>query len=351
MPGIGDGSTAQGALATHDYQDEGQYTVSLTVTDNDGATDSASKEVDVSAPPPPNRAPQAALSVVTDGLGVEADGTTSTDPDDGALEYSWDFGDGEGDQTGSTAQHNYAIAGEYTIGLTVTDPEGLVDTATQVVNVTAPAGPLAHDSFSRTVSGNWGNPETGGTWTRTSSAASTMVSEGTGKLLGTVAGAGPGAYLPALGALDVVATVTVALDKQPTGGGTYLYFSPRYVNSANQYQLKLRITSSGDGVLQLCSISGGVVSVLDTANLPSLEYNANEKLQLKVSASGAGFTSLGAKVWKTGTSEPETWAVTASDSAAGLQEAAGIGVRMYLSGSSTNTPSTSSFDDLLVEGP
>ncbi|MDX1455177.1 MAG: S8 family serine peptidase [Gammaproteobacteria bacterium] len=46
---FGDGATASGATASHSYAADGDYTVSLTVTDDDGATDTTSTTVSVSA--------------------------------------------------------------------------------------------------------------------------------------------------------------------------------------------------------------------------------------------------------------------------------------------------------------
>ena len=76
-------------------------------------------------------------------LAVAFDGTGSTDPEGGALTYSWDLdGNGTfGDATGSTASYTYTADGTYTPSLRVTDSGGASATATTTISVgnTAPA--------------------------------------------------------------------------------------------------------------------------------------------------------------------------------------------------------------------
>jgi PKD repeat protein len=95
--------------------------------------------------PAGNQPPVARLSATpTSGeapLNVSLDGSASTDPEAGALTYRFDFGDGtsQGPQSGATASHSYA-AGSWTALLTTTDGAGQSDTATVVIQVTAPTG-------------------------------------------------------------------------------------------------------------------------------------------------------------------------------------------------------------------
>lgn len=62
---------------------------------------------------------------------------TSIDPDGGWLTANWDFGDGT-TGTGPFPTHTYGLPGTYLVRLTVTNPNGLSDEATQEVVVRAP---------------------------------------------------------------------------------------------------------------------------------------------------------------------------------------------------------------------
>ena len=62
-----------------------------------------------------------------DTLTCTFDGTTSTDPENGALSYDWDFVDGSAHATTATATHTYASAGDQAVTLKVTDGNGTED--------------------------------------------------------------------------------------------------------------------------------------------------------------------------------------------------------------------------------
>ena len=128
---FGDGGSAMGVTATHTYSGDGTYSITLTVTDNDGLTATLSKPVTVVHEPIP---PLAAFSVLTTYLVVNVDASGSSDADGMIASYAWDFGDG-GTATGVTAMHAYAVDGTYTITLTVTDNDGLTDTEIKSVTV------------------------------------------------------------------------------------------------------------------------------------------------------------------------------------------------------------------------
>lgn len=139
---FGDGATGAGATVDHEYAAAGSYAVTLTVTDDDGATDSTSHEVSVSEPPP-NTPPTASFTYSCTDLSCDSDGTGSADPDGSIAVYDWDFGDGA-TGTGATASHGYDAAGTYTVTLTVTDDDGASDSTSQEVTVSEPPPPEIH---------------------------------------------------------------------------------------------------------------------------------------------------------------------------------------------------------------
>ncbi|MFC6234442.1 PKD domain-containing protein [Leucobacter soli] len=144
---FGDGSdTVEGALVTHEYAAAGSYTVTLTVTDDDGEATALQRVIDVLAPP--NQAPTAAFSYDVDSLDVDFDASASFDADGDIESWEWTFGDGSSG-SGETVSHHYAAAGDFTVQLTVTDDDGDTATATQSVTVEEPPNqaPLVQFDF------------------------------------------------------------------------------------------------------------------------------------------------------------------------------------------------------------
>ena len=77
---------------------------------------------------------------------------TATDPENGALTYAWDFGDGTAGATTKDATHTYTQPGTYTATFTVTDPGGITASDTVTVQATdcPPGEPNPDDEFDGT---------------------------------------------------------------------------------------------------------------------------------------------------------------------------------------------------------
>jgi PKD repeat protein len=142
---FGDGGTAATQNASHTYGAAGTYTVTLTVTDNQGATGATSRSVAVSLP---NQLPVASFTFGCAGGGPTCSFTsTSSDPDGTINAYNWTFGDG-GTAATPSPSHTYGAAGTFTVTLTVTDNRGGTNATSRSVTVSAPSGgggPVAFD--------------------------------------------------------------------------------------------------------------------------------------------------------------------------------------------------------------
>ncbi len=130
-----DGTTSSDADPVHTFVVDGTYIVALTVTDGEGLTNTATVTIVVETLM--NQAPTAAITAnLTSGaapLEVIFTGSTSTD-DLAIVSYAWDFMDGT---TSSDADpvHTFTVDGSYLVTLTVTDGEGLTNTATVAIVV------------------------------------------------------------------------------------------------------------------------------------------------------------------------------------------------------------------------
>lgn len=133
----GDGSyDGSGETVSRSYDDSGEYSVSLRVTDDDGATDVASETVSVERP---DQNPIARFSTSSQspavGDPVSFDASESGDPDGRIARYRWDFHDGTIETAGETVEHTYDTPGDYTVRLTVTDDDGNTDSAATSISV------------------------------------------------------------------------------------------------------------------------------------------------------------------------------------------------------------------------
>jgi uncharacterized repeat protein (TIGR01451 family) len=141
-----DGGMADGTLTpTHVYVDNGVYTVTLIVIDDDGGLSSDQLLVTVENDPP--NVDAGSNQVGNEGQVIDFNGTFT---DTGTLDshtFDWNFGDGA-TMTGTlTPSHLYADNGVYTVTLTVTDKDGGVssDTLQIIINNVAPTVDAGQD--------------------------------------------------------------------------------------------------------------------------------------------------------------------------------------------------------------
>ena len=124
--------------------DKGDYSITLTVEDPEGESDSITHSFKVTNLPPVASIDADTTSVFT-GEEIQFSGENSYDPEGDALDYIWDFGD---NQTSSlkSPKHSWNQAGSYTVKLTVEDGDGQEGTATKSIEIKS-LGPTADFVF------------------------------------------------------------------------------------------------------------------------------------------------------------------------------------------------------------
>ncbi len=138
--------TLDGVTADYTFENEGEFTITLTVSDNAGLTDTDTVVVRVG---PTNEGPDADAGddmTAAEGDTVEFDGSGSSD-DVGIATYTWTFeyDDEVETLTGELAEFAFEIPGTYIVTLNVTDDEGEWDTDTVVVIVEEKASTFLTD--------------------------------------------------------------------------------------------------------------------------------------------------------------------------------------------------------------
>jgi PKD repeat protein len=139
---FGDGGTTTETSPTHTYAVTAatEFTVTLNVTDNDGATGVVQQTFTID-PTGANIPPTASFVPWCYGESCIFR-STSTDASPGTIvTYAWDFGDG-GTENWDKPSHVYSITTRtsFTVTLTVTDNQGATSVATQRISV-APLPP------------------------------------------------------------------------------------------------------------------------------------------------------------------------------------------------------------------
>jgi len=138
---FGDGSTGSGASVSHTFTQDGVFTVRVTVTDNDGLSDSATFTVNVTnVAPVVGAVPNATLNL---GATYTATGSFS-DPGADAWTATVTWGDGSAPEEVPLSGRNFSLTHIYTAGGTYTVTIDIADddtsaSATHMVTVEDPA--------------------------------------------------------------------------------------------------------------------------------------------------------------------------------------------------------------------
>lgn len=131
---FGDETNSTSKNPSHTFNQKGEWQITLTVTDNDGAETAITHTVAVV-----NLPPAAAFNCTTNpqtDMDIEFT-DNSVDPENRSISWLWDFGDGNTSEL-QAPTHKFATEGDYNVTLTVTDDENATDTYTMTIPVTEP---------------------------------------------------------------------------------------------------------------------------------------------------------------------------------------------------------------------
>ena len=319
-------------------------------TSGAGMTDAFTIDV---GPPPVNQPPVARITTTINRLAVTASGSTSTDTDGTITGYAWNYGDG-GTATGVTPPaRTYALAGTYTVGLTVTDDDGATNAATKSVTVTdtPPVTALAADTFERSVATGWGTAPTGGAWT-TSPSTSLAVSAGKGRMTHAV-GSGRNAYLRAVSSCEHQPRPDPesgqgrhrqrALCGRRRQGGHGRWGVPGEDPSPQRWQGRALTDPHVVGRHRDHDQDrrGRAEPHVRRRLFHPVAYGGDRVEPHHHPGQGLGRTAA----------EPTDWLVSTTDPTAGLQVAGGLGISTYYSSTATNAPLVLAVDDLQAVVP
>ena len=133
---FGDGATGSGVVTSHTFALAATYNVVLSVTDDLGRKKVfAAKQVNVgTGVPVANITFSPGSPTPATIVNFDASGSTAS-PGAAITSWNWNFGDGTSSTNGPTTQHQFALRGDYTVRLTVTDSTGRTGTTTIKVTV------------------------------------------------------------------------------------------------------------------------------------------------------------------------------------------------------------------------
>ena len=195
---------------------------------------------------------------------------------------------------------------------------------------------IALDSFGRTVSNGWGTADLGGPWTILDTPANWSVALGAGSIIAT-ANAQDRGILGSVAVQDVDLLAKIVLPRcsgsgtncdayligRSTGGNTPSYYRVGALQGQGHSTVYLRAQRS-DGTY----LSGDLNTGIAAAN--------SLLLWVRVEFQGVNPTTIRARIWQAGSTEPSTWLLNTTDSTSAQQVAGAVGVRVRNEDTSTS---------------
>lgn len=217
--------------------------------------------------------------------------------------------------------------------------------AADVTNYYRIRGATIFDDYARTVAaGGWGTSTSGHAYTVDGTASQYSVGSGVGSMSVNALNTSFRAHLaPSLSDVDVL--VKASEPVTPTGNYIRLETVVRRVDANNYYAFRAHVQTANNIDVQLIRVLAGVESTLTSA-ASGVTRVPGSALWLRTEMLG---TTLRARIWVDGTTEPAAWQVTTTDAS---HTAGTINLATLFPPGNTNTlPVVITWDDLLVAVP
>ncbi|MET9734279.1 hypothetical protein ABZZ79_27670 [Streptomyces sp. NPDC006458] len=206
------------------------------------------------------------------------------------------------------------------------------------------------DTFTRTVAGGWGSPDTGPAWAVTGGGTTADYSVGSGygvHVLATLDVSRRTSLAAVHPDADVYADITTSALATGTDG-LYGAVTARTLDGSNFYMARLQFSQTNTVTLSVRKVVANVQTQLGSAyTLPGVTHVAGQYIRLRLQVSGS---TLRAKAWLATAPEPTGWHIEAADTS--LTAAGQIGTRSIRATGNTNAATVEvRYDNVEVVNP
>lgn len=309
-----EGQTFAGDTATHVFDSPGSYSVSLTVTDDDGATDSVTRSIQVD-----NIDPVADFTISPSnpdvGEAVTLDASQSSDPNGSIASYEWVIGSNT--RTGEVVTTTFESTGTFDITVTVTDDDGATDTLSQTVSVGGGSQTLFRSFDNEEV----GTQPSGTTLRQGGEPGDFTVQDDGGRRILQYSSSREGrkalSYdgIAATGVSEVWALMrSDQFIGSPMDGRIVLFATD---SPLNEYGLLLDNAPTGSqDKIKVYRVVAGEFTLLREVDIAALGSDEYKEFRFRVTPGSPNRLQL--RMWDEGTSEPSAWDIDVTDDALDL---------------------------------
>ncbi|MBA4865906.1 hypothetical protein H1V43_32095 [Streptomyces sp. PSKA54] len=198
--------------------------------------------------------------------------------------------------------------------------------------LTATSASALHDTFSRTVASSWGTADSGTAWNTVGGGTAADYSVGSGyavQVLATVDVSRRTSIAAPHADFDIYCDLTTSATA--TGDSLYGGITARMVDANNMYTARVEFTTGNAIILSVRKLVGGVQTQLGTYTMAGVTHVAGTFVRVRFQGIGTAFK---AKIWRVTDPEPDTWRITATDTA--FSAAQQIGTRSIRVTGNTN---------------